>query len=98
MSRNRNTLKSITKLPQHACTFDGVECWFKAKYEELGWMVLANAKGYTFKVKSYTMSIKHLLATIENLIKEYEDPDKIHDLKVLHMDTKLLIETANRLF
>ena len=95
---SRNTRKNNSKLPQHAATFDGVECWFKAKYEKLGWMVLANAKGYTFKINPYKMSIKHLLMTIEHLMKEYHDEDKIHDLKVLHMDTKLLMETANKLF
>lgn len=97
MSRNTKTRKNSTTLPQHACTFDGVECWFKEKYEKLGWMVLAKAKGYDFKIKPYKMSIKHLLMTIENLMTEYNDSDKLHDLKVLHMDTQVLMVTADKI-
>lgn len=33
------------------------------------------------------MGIKHLLMTIENLMTEYKVSDKLHDLKVLQMDT-----------
>jgi len=94
---SRITRKNGYKLPQHACTFDGVECWFKEKYEKLGWMVLAKAKGYDFKIKAYKMSLKHLLMTIENLMTEYKDMDKLHDLKVLHMDTRVLIDAADRI-
>jgi hypothetical protein len=98
MSRNNGTRKNNNSvLPQHACTFDGVQCWFKEKYEKLGWMVLAKAKGYDFKIKPYKMSIKHLLMTIEHLMNMYKDEDKLHDLKVLHMDTMLLRDTAEKI-
>ena len=43
------------------------------------------------------MSIKHLLKTIENPMTEYSDSDKLHDLKVLHMDTRVLMDIADKI-
>jgi hypothetical protein len=90
MVRHNKTQKSHSKLPEHIGTFHGVHDWFKHNYEHLGWMVLAKAKGYDFKIVPYKKSIEHLVATIENLMTEYKDSDRLHDLKVLHMETMCL--------
>ena len=82
--------RKTMKLPKHSTTFHGVHHWYKSVFEKLGWMVLAEAKGYDFKVSTYKKSIEHLIKTIEHLLKEYEEHNKIHDLKVLLMNTKVL--------
>ena len=83
-------LRHTMKLPKHSATLDGVHHWYKSVFEKLGWMVLADAKGYNFKVSTYKKSIDHLIKTIEHLMKEYEGHNRLHDLKVLLMNTKVL--------
>ena len=53
-------------------------------------MVLAKAKGYDYKIAAYKKEIHHLLASIEHVMKEYKDPDRIHDLNVLHRNVECL--------
>jgi len=59
-------------------------------FEELGWMVLMKAKGYDYKVEAYKKSVDNLLKSLEHVMKEYKDQNKIHDLKVLHMNVMVL--------
>ena len=85
----KRTRKS-TRLPMYANTFNGLHEWYCAKFEKLGWMVLAKAKGNTSKITEYKKGIEHLLKSIEHVVQEYVDTDKQHDLMVLHMNTKCL--------
>jgi hypothetical protein len=78
------------KLPQHMATFHGVHEWFVHVHEQLGWMVLAKAKGYDFKVSTYKKAIEHLIVTLKHLMTEYKDSDRLHDLNVLLMQTECL--------
>ena len=79
------------KLPRYANTFHGLHKWYKSMFEKLGWMVLADAKGYHYKVSAYKKSIENLILSLEHLKNEYEDHNKIHDLNVLLMNTKVLL-------
>jgi hypothetical protein len=65
--------------------------WFRSVHEKLGWMVLAKAKGMHDKVAVYKKSVAHLCESIEHLMSEYTNVNRIHDLKVLHMETKVLM-------
>jgi len=85
------------RLPKHETTFDGVQKWFKSEFEEYGWMLLAKAKGYDFKIATYKKKIHHLIATIKHLMTCYEEKDRQHDLKVLLENTMVLKEHADRL-
>jgi hypothetical protein len=67
-------------------------------FEKLGWMVLADAKGYDYKIDTYKKSIDNLIKTIEHLMAEYENQNRIHDLRVLLMNTKVLKEHVNKDF
>lgn len=77
-------------LPKYANTFHGLHCWYEAKFEKLGWMVLAKEKGYDYKLESYKRSLDDLLKSIEHVMAEYEDNDHKHDLQVLHDNVKCL--------
>ena len=94
LARN-TTRRNSTRIPQHANTFHGLHQWHTKMFEKLGWMVLAKAKGYDYKILDYIKSIQHLIASIEHVIREYHDKDKIHDLRVLHMNATELLHFAN---
>ena len=80
----RNTRKY--RLPRDANTMNGISAWYKSVFERLGWMVLAKAKGYNDKVAVYKKSIVRLVSSIEHVMGEYENMNRVHDLKVLHMN------------
>jgi hypothetical protein len=82
------------KVPKFSGTMKSVSMWHKAMYEKLGWMVLAKAKGYDYKIEPYKKSIDNLIKTIEHLMKEYENHNRKHDLNVLLMNTRVLQDFA----
>ena len=95
---NHSTRSTRKSLPRYAMTFHGLHKWYEAMYEKLGWMVLANAKGYHYKVADYKKSIHHLLKSLEHVMSEYKNQNRIHDLKVLHMNTVVLLEHVDKDF
>ena len=84
-------------LPPHSVTFHGIQEWYKHEFEKFGWMLLAKAKGYDFKITAYKRAIAHMAESIKHLMGEYKDPDRLHDLNVLLMNTMVLKEHADRL-
>jgi len=93
----RQTRKA-TRLPKYAMTSYGLQKWHNAMFEKLGWMVLAQAKGYDDKVVQYKKSIDHLIESIKHVMKEYEDKNRKHDLNVLLMNAEVLREHAAKDF
>lgn len=89
---------STRRLPMYANTMHGLQEWYVREYEKLGWMVLAKAKGYDFKIEAYKMALEHLQKSIEHVMSEYKDPDRKHDLQVLHMNLQVLIDHVNKDF
>ena len=83
-------------IPPLASTFHGLHHWHKSMFEKLGWMVLAKAKGYGYKIVDYKKSLKHLKDSIEHVMREYTESDRKHDLKVLHMQVCCLIDYVNK--
>ncbi len=75
----------------------GIHEWYEREFEKFGWMLLARAKGYDFKLRAYCEAIQHLLKTIEHVAAEYKDPDRRHDLNVLRMNTEVLLAAAQKL-
>jgi len=78
------------KVPRYAATMHQLGHWFKTMHEKLGWMTLAKAKGKNYKVVAYKRSLAELIRTIEHVMGEYMNMNRIHDLKVLHMEAKAL--------
>ena len=90
-TRRRSYAKRSTmKIPRYASTLSGLEGWFKAMHEKLGWMTLVKAKGKHYKVTAYKRSLGELIKSIEHVMSEYTNMNRIHDLKVLHMEAKAL--------
>jgi hypothetical protein len=91
---SRRTLK----LPRYSGTYHGVHKFYEYVFEKLGWMILAKAKGFTSKIQEYKRSIARLGRMIDHLEKEYEDHNRVHDLKVMRMNVAVLKEHVDRDF
>ena len=79
-------------------TFDGIICWHKRMFEELGWMVLAKERGMSDKVMVYKNSIARLKMAIEQKLADTRDKDRKDDLKVLLHNVCVLMDHANHDF
>jgi hypothetical protein len=88
----------MKRLPKHIATFQSVHKWHKHMFERLGWLVLSQAKGFDYKIDAYKKSLEHLKKTIEHLMNEYENHNRLHDLKVLHMNVSTLEDFVMRNF
>lgn len=84
------------ELPKYANTFHGLHCWYEAKFEKLGWMVLAKEKGYDYKISSYKQSLNDLRISIETALREFEENDRKRDLQILHDNVNCLIDFVSR--
>lgn len=96
MVRHTRKAKHEHHISEHMNTMKGLHGWYVAKYEKLGWMVLAKAQGHDSKVAEYKRGIDRLLASIKHVMGEYRDPDRIHDLNVLHIKTMILRDFVHK--
>lgn len=71
-------------------TFHGLQKWYKAMFEKLGWMLLAQRDGRIHKVNSYKRGVTELLEAIEEKIHCTHDADRIEDLRILHKNSSTL--------
>jgi hypothetical protein len=98
MAKTRKNHKNLKHIPALASTFRGLQDWHKAMFEKLGYMVIAKAKGYDYKIAAYKKGLKHLKDSIEHVMREYTNANTKHDLKVLHMHLMVLIDHVNKDF
>ena len=98
MAKTRKNHKNLKHIPPLASTFRGLQDWHKVMFEKLGYMVIAKAKGYDYKIATYKKGLKHLKESIEHVMREYTNVNTKHDLKVLHMHLMVLIDHVNKDF
>jgi hypothetical protein len=79
-------------------TYQGLHKWFRSVYERLGWMVLAQHKGYNDKIICYKNEIKRLEMSLKDKISKIKDEDKKEDLKILLGYIKVLKEHVKKDF
>jgi hypothetical protein len=90
-----------TSLADHKHTIDkrgdsyrvtncGLQHWMKCKFENLGWMCLAQSDKNTLRINAYFESIESLIASIEEKIKEVQEKDRKNDLEITLKNTNLL--------
>jgi SMC interacting uncharacterized protein involved in chromosome segregation len=77
-------------------TFYGIHKWYKAMFEELGWMILAKTRGMLDKTSTYKNSLGRLKQAIVKKHASVHDKDKKDDLKYMLDNVDILIEHANR--
>ena len=79
-------------------TMHGLHEWYDDKFEKLGYMILANAKGHTDKIACYKTSLHRLLEAIEHKITHVHEMDRKHDLEIMMTNVKILIDHVNKDF
>jgi len=73
-------------------TMEWLKVWHQQMFEQLGWMVLANSKGYmNDKVQSYKKSLLRLEDKIKCKIESVHDLDKKKDLEIMLNNVKVLV-------
>ena len=99
-AHNQSTHRdSMTDHPVGECcdsTFHGLHHWYKHMFEQLGWMILAKDRGMTDKTTTYLTSLKRLKMALEQKLKKTRDHDKKEDLKIMHHNTCILLEHAEK--
>ena len=79
----KDVTRKNTNVPKYASTMKSIHGCYVALFEKFGWMILAKAKGYDYKVSAYKKSIQNLERTIQHVMSEYESENRKHDLGVL---------------
>jgi hypothetical protein len=79
-------------------TFCALNAWYKSEFEKLGWMILADNRGFTDKIESYKMSLNRLLKSLNMKIKDVKDFDKKHDLELMHHNVEILMKHIEKDF
>jgi len=79
-------------------TFHGIHGWYKAMFEELGWMILAKHRGMSDKITTYKNSLQRLKTAIVQKWEHIHDKDKHEDLEIMLKNVEILIEHAEKDF
>jgi predicted ATP-binding protein involved in virulence len=77
---------------EYDMTSAGIESWYKHKFENLGWTLLAKRHGYTDKVMEYKNSTLRLRDAIDRKIRKVHDKDTKADLIIMKDNVEILIE------
>jgi len=100
--RNIRTLRSVPKpirsnksLSSNAprmydMTMNGLNHWHRKLFEHFGWMILARAKGYDYKIPTYKRAIVDFIKSAEKLMVDYKNVNRKHDVKILLKNVKVL--------
>jgi len=91
--------KSRNRHCDDPATMEWLKVWHQHMFEHLGWMVLANSKGYMDdKVQSYKKSLLRLEDKLQCKINSVHDPDKKTDLEIMHKNVKVLVAHVTKDF
>ena len=95
-AKNHRRSRHIHRNSSGCCcehTFCGLQHWYKAMFEKLGWMVLAKKNGHLDKVNAYMNSVNRLTSSIEHYLKYHaKDHDRKEDLKIMCDNVCVLLE------
>ena len=91
MAKTRKHRTPVGNSPIEA-TYHGLQEWYTAKFEKLGWMILAKERGMMDKVLSYQNSIHRLHSALDHKIKHMRDKDKKADLIIMKKNVEILLE------
>jgi hypothetical protein len=89
--------KMNNRLNMREMTMNGLNHWHRHLFEHFGWMILAGAKGYGYKIPTYKRSIQEFIKTAEKLHNDYQNANRRHDVKILLKNVKVLGKFAKML-
>jgi hypothetical protein len=87
----------IPDIPAFQATFHGYHSWSKAKFEKLGWMLLAKRDGHESKLKAYLDSLTNLCKDLKARIELTQEQDRKVDLMILLRNAEFLLDNAERI-
>jgi hypothetical protein len=96
--RRSSKRASTNKNQKIEATFHGIHKWYTAEFERLGWMVLAQNKGYKDKITTYKHSLMRLKNAIETKIASIHELDRKDDLLIMHKNLLVLIDHVHHDF
>ena len=99
--RIRSSRGKTMKYHDRTCceaTMHGLHEWYDDKFEKLGYMILAKARGHDDKIMCYKTSLNRLLQAIEHKLTHIQERDRKEDLQIMLHNVKILIEHVNKDF
>jgi hypothetical protein len=96
--RRSNNRTATIKTRKIEATYHGIHKWFTAEFEKLGWMVLAQKKGYNDKIVAYKHSLQRLKNAIETKIASIHEQDRKDDLLIMHKNLLILMDHVHQDF
>jgi hypothetical protein len=105
IKRNRSSKKRSTHKRKYIhhhhdvdVTFCGLNVAYKAMYEKLGWMLLAQKYNMLDKIAEYKNSIHRIINAMKHKKKHISDCDKKDDLDIMINNLTLLHEHVEKDF
>ena len=77
-------------------TFHGLNEWYVAEFEKLGWMILAKHRGYNDKIMTYLTSLKRLQQGLEHKLTHLKEKDRKEDVQIMLANLEILINHAEK--
>ena len=94
---NMSNMGNLNKLPKYDVTMNSLVKWHKHLFEHFGWMILAKAKGYKYKISMYKKSIREFIKSAQKLFRESSNSNRKHDVKILFRNVRVLRKFSNML-
>lgn len=100
MPRKHSIKRTMKKNHGFCCdsTFYGLQSWYAAMFEKLGWMLLAKHRGIVEKISVYQNGVQRLKESIEHKMKDTKDHDRKADLEIMHENVCILLEHITKDF
>jgi hypothetical protein len=96
--RNLHGKTKKIRIDVRAATMQGLSKWYVHVFEELGWMVLAQNKGYTDKIKTYKNSLERLKTQLEHKLVRLHERDRKEDVQIMLNNLDVLIHHVDKDF
>ena len=96
-NNNISNNSNLNKLNKNDVTMNGITMWHKHLFEHFGWMILAKAKGYKYKIVMYKKSIKEFIKSAQKLFRAYTESNRKRDIKILFRNVRVLRKFASML-
>ena len=79
-------------------TLPSMNQWYRAMFQNLGWIVLAKTQGNREKIVAYKSSLQRLSTAINQRLERVHDEDNRDDLLIMKKNIEILVKHVNKEF